>query len=53
MRDLPLSASYMSADDVLQDLLSFHATPDRTTAPIAIPHLPPFAASPRRAEPAV
>jgi hypothetical protein len=53
MRDLPLSASYMSADDVLQDLLRFHATPDRTTAPIAIPHLAPFVASPRKAEPAV
>lgn len=53
MRDLPLANSYMSADDVLGDLLRFHATPDRTTAPIPIPHLPPIIPVQRRAEPAL
>lgn len=53
MRDLPLANSYMSAGDVLSDLQRFHSAPDRSTAPIAIPHLSPFAISPRRAEPAV
>lgn len=43
MRDLPLASCYMSADDVLRDLRRFHATPDRTTAPITIPHEPPLA----------
>ena len=43
MRDLPLANCYMGADDVLADLQRFHAVPDRTTAPIVIPHLPPLA----------
>jgi hypothetical protein len=50
MRDLPLANSYMSAADVLGDVLRFHATPDRTTAPIPIPHLPPLAATRPRAD---
>lgn len=43
MRDLPLANSYMSTADVLADVQRLHATPDRSTAPIAIPHLPPIA----------
>lgn len=44
LRDLPLAVRYTSAFDVLEDVQRFY-TPQRWQRPVAIPHMPPKAAT--------
>ncbi|KQZ25193.1 hypothetical protein [Microbacterium sp. Root553] len=44
LRDLPLSARYANAQEVLDEVARIQ-DPSRATRPIAIPHLPPLYAT--------
>ncbi|MBT2474238.1 hypothetical protein J7E68_06510 [Microbacterium sp. ISL-103] len=50
MRELPLRAHYRTATDVLDAIQNHYDPPSRSTAPVTIPHVPPFLVSKHRAK---